>query len=407
MTASLLPASRPKTEGAWNAAGPPGGYGPPGGAPPGGGWGPPAGGPPGQPFQQPYPPQQPYGQQQPYPPQQPYGQQQPYPPQQPYGQPPQGYGPPQQPYGQPAQGYGPPQQFGAPGGAASSGLRLNFSGTGAELFGKLIVSTLLLAVTLGLYFPWFICDMVSFFASKTTLGPTRRGVVRFDFKGKGGGFFVSFLVNYLLVIVTLGIYTPWAMCSITRWFTENFEAQTEDGGRQSARFAGTGGDLFVQFLVGYLLMIVTLGIYAPWFMCKMQKFFQGNTHLIENGQPIGKFDFVGEGGSLLGTFIVGYLLTIITLGIYAAWFQCNLKRFFAQNTRVHIYGRTFAGDFDGTGAELLGTFIVGYLLTVITVGIYGFWFIVNLRRFNDNHRTYREIGGAAAPIQMAPPPGYA
>ncbi len=382
--------------------GPPGGYGPPGGPPPGGGWGPPGGQQPGQPFQQPTPGQAPYA-----PPQQPYAPQQPYPPQQPYAppqQPPYGQ---QQGYAPPQQQYAPPQQqFGTPGGVVSGELRMNFAGTGGELFAKLIVSFLLLIVTLGIYFPWFICSMTNYFASKTTVGPTRRGQIRFAFNGTGGGFFGTFLVNYLLTLVTVGIYAPWAMCNIARWFTEHYEAHTDDGGRQSAKFVGSGGDLFVTFLVGYLLTLVTLGIYTPWFACKLQKFFQTNTHIYENGQPIGKFDFVGEGGSLLGTFIVGYLLTLVTVGIYAPWFQCKLNKFFAQNTRVSVYGRTFAGDFDGTGGELLVTFIVGYLLTLVTLGIYGFWFMANLQRFNYNHRTFREIGGAAAPIQMAPQAGY-
>ena len=137
--------------------------------------------------------------------------------------------------------------------------------------------------------------------------------------------------------------------------------------------------------MNYLLMIVTLGIYTPWFVCKLQKFFLSHTRIHENGQHVGTLDFVGEGSSLLGTFIVGYLLTLITIGIYMPWFQCSLNRFYLQNTRAVMYGRTFAGDFDGGSAELFGTFIVGYILTLITLGIYGFWFVINLYKFNTNH----------------------
>ena len=44
-------------------------------------------------------------------------------------------------------------------------------------------------------------------------------------------------------------------------------------------------------------------------------------------------------------------------------------------------------EFNGTGGELFGLTIVGMFLTVITLGIYYFWFIVSTIKFQtDNLR---------------------
>src|SRR5690606_25195133 len=48
------------------------------------------------------------------------------------------------------------------------------------------------------------------------------------------------------------------------------------GGGLRPNFQGTGGELFVTFLVGYLLTVVTIGIYAPWFHCKLLNFMASN-----------------------------------------------------------------------------------------------------------------------------------
>ena len=101
-------------------------------------------------------------------------------------------------------------------------------------------------------------------------------------------------------------------------------------------------------------------------------------------------DFVGGGGDLFVTFLVGYLLTIVTLGIYGAWFQVNLFKFFTSNTRAEVYGQVHAGDFSGTGGEYFVKILIGVLLTMFTFGIYGAWFMVDLMRFQLNNTSFSE-----------------
>jgi hypothetical protein len=49
------------------------------------------------------------------------------------------------------------------------------------------------------------------------------------------------------------------------------------------RFTGEGGELFVIILVGYLLSIVTLGIYMFWMMAKLLKWQTSNTVIFSEG----------------------------------------------------------------------------------------------------------------------------
>jgi uncharacterized membrane protein YjgN (DUF898 family) len=67
------------------------------------------------------------------------------------------------------------------------------------------------------------------------------------------------------------------------------------------------------------------------------------------------------------------VLTYITAFIYFSWFKVSLKKFFDQNTRIMVNGRTYSVDFSGTGGDLFVLSLVNGILTVLTLGIYAFW----------------------------------
>jgi uncharacterized membrane protein YjgN (DUF898 family) len=312
----------------------------------------------------------------------------------------------------PAQSFGaPPPPSGPPMGMGGMGqpggeIRGDFSGTGGELLGQLLVGYLLTLITFGIYGPWFMCKFTNFIAQRVTFGPTARGTVQFRFEGQGGQLFVTFLVGYLLTMVTIGIYMPWFICKLTKFFLDNTTVTTSDGQVYNPRFQGGGGDLFVTFLVGYLLTVVTIGIYAPWFMCKLNKWFAERTKLVNNGQETGSLDFTGEGGSLLVTFIVGYLLTIVTLGIYMAWFQVKMIKFNADNTKINLNGQRFGLRFTGEGGELFVIILVGYLLSIVTLGIYMFWMMAKLIKWQLSNLVVFSEGGASLSAGMAGGGGF-
>ena len=267
-------------------------------------------------------------------------------------------------------------------------VRFKFTGTGGALFVKFFVGMLLSMVTLGIYLPWFMVSLTRYVCDNTVL-ETGAGAVRLKFTGTGGALFVTFLVGYLLTIITLGIYTPWFITKLLKFHMDNTTGTTPEGVEVRLDYGGTGGGLFVTFLVGYLLTIITIGIYTPWFICRINRFILQNTGVLRGGAQVGTADFVGTGGALFVTFLVGYLLTIVTLGIYMPWFMVKLTKFNLGGTRVTLDGVVWTGDFDGKGGDLFVTLLVGYLLTVVTLGIYGAWFTCNMIRFHTDNSVFR------------------
>ena len=340
-----------------------GGYG-------GGGGQPPAGGPPyGQPGAQQgqgYPQQQGgYPQQQAgYPQQQQGAYPQPAPPPG-YGQPPPaGYGQPAanpyMPYGQPQpspygslspqlQGYAPP-----PGPQAMPHAqpgRTQFVGTGGGL--------------IGVFLLWLVLPMI-------VLGGTVAGV----FFGVGAAApEIAPLVAGGLGAIGLPIVVLLAINHFMKFYHEHLVLEG-----QRCQWTGTMGGIFGQLLVCYLLTALTLGIYMPWAIVRMRRY--AFAHVMVNGQP-GRLTFTGGGGELLGTYIVGTILTILTLGIYSFWFVNNIFAFLWDNAKID--GRPFKFNKDPGGFFVVQ--IVNMILNQLTFGIYAPWGMCRLFRWEAGRIT--------------------
>ncbi|MGP3593973.1 YjgN family protein [Vagococcus sp. WN89Y] len=78
-------------------------------------------------------------------------------------------------------------------------------------------------------------------------------VRHFLFQGSGKGYFLVWLVNILLTLVTLGLYLPWALVRARRYFYQN----TELNGQRFSYHA-TGRSIFVGWLCLLALYAVFL-----------------------------------------------------------------------------------------------------------------------------------------------------
>jgi uncharacterized membrane protein YjgN (DUF898 family) len=134
----------------------------------------------------------------------------------------------------------------------------------------------------------------------------------FKFNGNGGELFSIVIVNFLLSVITCGIYLPWAIVKITRYMASK---TTLDGVEFS--FEGSGGELFSLYLIQGILTAVTFGLYSPWAVAKIANYYMNNTTLGDNG----KFTLDLQGGDLFSIVVLhGIILTVITFGLYAPWF---------------------------------------------------------------------------------------
>lgn len=120
--------------------------------------------------------------------------------------------------------------------------------------------------------------------------------------------------------------------------------------------------------------------------------------------PPEPFVFTGKWDEYFKIWIVNVLLTIVTLGIYAAWAKVRKRRYFYANTR--LFGSTFEYLADPVKI-LYGNLIVGavflclsfsqrvsiflYLALLIPFSIAVPWFIVRALAFNARNTAWRGL----------------
>lgn len=221
------------------------------------------------------------------------------------------------------------------------------------------------------------------------------------FHGKGGEFFGIIIVNWLLTIVTLGLYYPWAKANKLKYLYGETSLNEE-------RFAfhGTGKEMFKGFIKAILLFVL---LYAALFgfislgmpIIGLLLFYCGFLAIL----PIAihgsyryrmsrtswrgiRFGYRGDRNELVQNFFKWILLTVVTLGIYGSWMAINLREYLLGHVRFGDAKFDYRGD--GTDYFLLN--LKGYFLTLITLGIYMFWwqkdlinyYVDNLRLEKDN-----------------------
>jgi uncharacterized membrane protein YjgN (DUF898 family) len=269
---------------------------------------------------------------------------------------------------------------------------ISFTGTGGEFFKKLFVGGLLCAVTLSIYVPWFIVSWKKYIYSRTQITGTSRGNLHISFSATGGKLFVLGLVQGLLCVVTLNIYAAWAVCKIKKFMYEHTHFTADDGTRYDLTYDLTGGALFKFAIINGLLCLVTGFIYMPWAVCKWQKLNASNTFILSEGRRIGTLNFSGSGLQLFLKGLVNYLLVIVTLGMWAFWMQINVgKRFFTNATQIQIGRSVWALNFHGTGAQWFKINFLGALLMPLTLMIYGFWFAAKLMKFEWGSLSFNKV----------------
>jgi uncharacterized membrane protein YjgN (DUF898 family) len=84
------------------------------------------------------------------------------------------------------------------------------------------------------------------------------------------------ILQFFLIVFTLGLGAPWAICMKERWIAK----RTVIDGKQLV-FDGTGLQLFGTYIKWWFFCIITLGIYGLWLNIKMKQWVVKHTHLAE------------------------------------------------------------------------------------------------------------------------------
>lgn len=255
-----------------------------------------------------------------------------YPPQPPYGGPPQPPygGPPQGPYGGGPVGY--PQQPQAQPGVSP----IRFYGDGSTLFGIWIVNVLLSLVTLGIYSFWGKTKV-----RKYLWGQTEFMGERFVYHGTGMELFIGALKVIGIIILILALLVV---------------LQLAAGPRARA----------VVLIIASLVEIVGIILILPMAIVGSWRYRLSRT----SWRGI-RFSYRGTISQFAWMFYKGAFLTIITIGFYSPWFLTEMHSTITKN--IHYGSEKF--DFDGNGGDLFLPWFVSGLLSFFTLGLSQIWFL--------------------------------
>ncbi|NKL33479.1 DUF898 family protein [Rhizobium leguminosarum bv. viciae] len=146
---------------------------------------------------------------------------------------------------------------------------------------------------------------------------------------------------------------------------------------ERARFTGTASEYFGIWIVNVLLTIITLGIYSAWAKVRRNRYFYGNTVLLGRG-----FEYHATGKQILiGRLIVVAfvivanilaaihplfsLATTVLVLIALPWLIARGLRF---NARVTSY-RNVRFDFTGSAGGAFVSVMLGSLVAVLSLGL--------------------------------------
>ncbi len=203
----------------------------------------------------------------------------------------------------------------------------------------------------------------------------RRG----EFRGSAGEYFGIWIVNILLTIITVGIYSAWAKVRRNRYFYGN---SFIDG--QSFDYHAKGLQIFIGraivfgYIIGYNIILtfspIAGGIMAllmfvllPWIVMRSLRF----NARVTSYRNI-RFDFVGKTWGAFVAIIFGGLIAFFSLGILAPFASRWLYRYIFNNLR---YGdRAFETD-PKIGA-LYRVWLPAFLLMLVGAAVGGALFVL-------------------------------
>lgn len=216
-----------------------------------------------------------------------------------------------------------------------------------------------------------------------------------EFDGKTIQYIGWNILGALVTVVTLGILYPVRVAWVEGW---KINHRTINGKR--LRFDGNGFQLLGRYILWWLLCIVTIGIYALFLPKKIQQWVTKHTHfvnmedeteenrkLLEQNGIVAESKFEGRILAYIGWQILGFLVTVFTLGILYTVRLAWIKRW-------EINGQNINGlqmRFDGNGFQLLGKYILWWLLSIVTLGIFLLFLPVKIEKWVTKHTHFEKV----------------
>jgi uncharacterized membrane protein YjgN (DUF898 family) len=220
-----------------------------------------------------------------------------------------------------------------------------------------------------------------------------------SFHGAGGQLFAIYLLNTLLTVLTLGIYSFWGKTKVRAYLWGKSQLEGD-------RFVyhGTGRELMngafkamlvfglpltlVNALPGFLepkeileivAMVLTYAailVFIPVAMVGARRYRFSRT----SWRGI-HFSFRGRIWEFVKLFLGGWVLTSLTLGLYYPFYDTRRHGFLVSSS----YFGSQRFKFDGAGRDLFKPYLLAQLLFLPTLGMYWFWFMAKKQRYFWEH----------------------
>lgn len=225
---------------------------------------------------------------------------------------------------------------------------------------------------------------------------------RLFFHGSVGSLFGIQIVNIVLSLLTLGVYSFWGRVKVRKYLM----SQTQFEGNRFA-YHGTGKELLISFLKALIVFGVPIGMVAVIrglsnggilfktaativFFCIFMVLIPFATVAMRRYRLSRvswhgvRFSFRGPAWDFIKLFSGGSLLTLITLGLYYPIFitkkhAFNVSYSYFGNERFHFIGQ---------GSDLFSSYLLAILLTPFTLGLCWFWFSAKKQRYFWSHTAF-------------------
>jgi uncharacterized membrane protein YjgN (DUF898 family) len=223
----------------------------------------------------------------------------------------------------------------------------------------------------------------------------------FAFVGSGAAFFALVIKNMLLSLVTLGIYLPWAKTERRQYLWQNIEIA---GHR--LRYHGTGKELFIGYLkviAGYLVFVgapilvgkvlgkvaggvVQVGLFLAVLLLIPFAIWGSRRYLLSRTSWRGVRFRLGDGSGteakrFARVFVVGYLFTILSLGLFGPIWANRMHAVLLNATALGT--RSF--EYRGEDKVVFKMTLKALPLILLTLGLYYFWYLAKLSRYQTEN----------------------
>ncbi|MBN2655061.1 MAG: DUF898 family protein [Nitrospirae bacterium] len=159
-----------------------------------------------------------------------------------------------------------------------------------------------------------------------------------EFTGSGGEYFRIWIVNLLLTVATLGIYSAWAKVRRNKYFYRNTRIDGSSFDYHGKPIAILKGRLIAALLLGtlflfkniipayYLFGLIIFGAFLPWLVTKSLAFRMRNTSWRSM-----RFKFNGTVGEASKVFYIYGLISMVFWPLYPMFYH-RQKAFLFNNT---------------------------------------------------------------------------